>query len=240
MAKSSRSLSVAGRIAALAVAAGTLAACNTSHNYFYEEKPPQADQSVGLLGAMLESTGVVQREQTPIEYTARSPIAVPPTTELPEPQPEGGAALASADWPNDPDANKAKAIAANGGVYDDPLDGARLSPEQIQAGRVAGGMPGQKLEDPKYLKRDSGDRRLTPAEMKQGFESPDGKGSGRVLTADGSAQPRQYLIQPPDEYRQPADTAPLPDQGDIEDSDWFKNQLYGRKENRNPVYDNVN
>lgn len=238
----SRSLAGVSRFAAVVFAAGILVGCNTSNSYFYEEKGPQKDESIGLLGAFLEGSGVVPRQQASIDYEARSPITVPPTTELPQPEPEGGSALASVDWPDDPDKDKSSAsLAANGGVYEDPLSGERLTPEQIQAGRIEGGLPGQKPKDPSYMERDSGGagKRLTPAEMKKTFDSPDSKKSGRILTAEGGAQPRQYLIQPPDEYRQPAATAALPDESDIEESAWYKKQLYGEKKNANPVYDTV-
>ena len=81
---------------------------------------------------------------------------------------------------------------------------------------------------------------LSPTEMKSGFNSPDGKNSGKVLTAEGTAQPRQFLIQPPDTYRQPAETAELPQKKEIKNSKWAKKQLYGDQEKSNPVYDTVN
>ncbi|MEW5423089.1 hypothetical protein [Amorphus sp. 3PC139-8] len=230
---------------AVVFATAAVAGCNTSNNYFYEEKPdnPQEQESVGILGAFLEGTGVVQREQQPIEYKARSPIAIPPTTELPDPEPEGGSAIAAVDWPDDPDKNGKNSAAASA-IYSGGVDQERLTPEQIQAGRIAGGLPpsgGSQLKDPSFLDRDTGSKRLTPAEMKQGFESPDKGRAGKVLTAEGQAQPRQYLIQPPDEYRKPADTAPLPSEDDIKNSDWATKQLYGDKSlDKNPVYDNVN
>lgn len=226
------------------LATAALAGCNTANNYFYEEKPAasQKDESGGILGAFLEGTGVVQREQQPIEYKARSPITVPPTTDLPDPEPSGGNAIAAVDWPNDPDKG-AEAAAANSALYSaTSVDQERLTPEQIQAGRLEGGLPpsSENLKDPAFLKRDTGNKRLTPDQMKQGFESPNKGRAGKVLTAEGQAQPRKYLIQPPDEYRTPADTAPLPKEGDIENSDWATKQLYGDKSlDKNPVYDNV-
>ena len=63
----------------------------------------------------------------------------------------------------------------------------------------------------------------------------DGDGGFTLITA-----PRQYLIQPPDTYRQPAATAELPQNKKIKNSKWARDQLYGGQEKSNPVYDTVN
>jgi len=237
--KRSHPYATATRLLTLTLVAAGVAGCNTSQSYFYEEKQPNESRDIGLFGSILEGTGVVSRETAPIEYKQRSPIALPPSNELPDPEAPGGAAVASVDWPDDPDDRADVTPAPSSRAT---LEGERLSPQEIQAGRVAGGMPvpeGSTGYDERFL-RDTGKMTLTPSEMKAGFDSPDKKGSGRVLTAEGQAQPRQYLIQPPDEYRQPAATAELPERKGIKNSKWAKDQIYGQQGNSNPVYDTVN
>ncbi|MGX1306157.1 hypothetical protein AB7M35_000877 [Amorphus suaedae] len=239
MVKRSHSFATATRLLTLTLIAAGTAACNTSSSYFYEEKQPSQQRDVGLFGGILESTGMVNRPATEIDYKQRSPIALPPTNELPPPEPEGGKAIAAVDWPNDPDKAAASEPVPSASST---LNGERLTPEEIQAGRVAGGMPttnGSLSYDKRFL-RDTGNVALSPTEMKAGFSSPDGKNSGKVLTAEGAAKPRQYLIQPPDEYRQPAETAELPQKKEIKNSKWARKQLYGGQEKSNPVYDTVN
>lgn len=241
MVKRSHSFATATRLLTLTLVAAGVAGCNTSNSYFYEEKQPSQNRDVGLFGGILESTGMVNRPATEIEYKQRSPIALPPSNDLPEPVAKGGSAMASVDWPEDPDKAAAEAIAA-APTARATLEGERLSPEEIQAGRIAGGLPtsnGSLDYDERFL-RDTGNVALSPTEMKAGFTSPDGKKAGKVLTAEGTAQPRQYLIQPPDTYRQPAETAELPERKEIKNSKWAKKQIYGDQGNSNPVYDTVN
>jgi len=236
--KRSHSFATATRLLTLTLIAAGTAGCNSSSSYFYEEKQPSQNRDVGLFGGFLESTGMVAREPTQIDYRQRSPIALPPTNDLPQPEPEGGSAIASVDWPEDPD----KAAAAEPvPTATATLEGERLTPQEIQAGRVAGGLPttNSKGYDKRFL-RDTGNVALSPTEMKAGFNSPDGKNSGKVLTAEGTAQPRQFLIQPPDAYRQPADSAALPEKKEIKNSKWARKQLYGDQQKSNPVYDTVN
>lgn len=238
MVKRSHSYATATRLLTLTLVAAGVAGCNTSSSYFYEEKQPSAQRDVGLFGGFLESTGMVNREPNQIEYKQRSPIALPPSNELPAPVPEGGSAIAAVDWPEDPDKAAAAAPVPTSTAT---LEGERLSPQEIQAGRIAGGLStsGGLSYDERFL-RDTGNVALSPTEMKSGFNSPDGKNSGKVLTAEGTAQPRQFLIQPPDTYRQPAETAELPQKKEIKNSKWAKKQLYGDQEKSNPVYDTVN
>lgn len=239
MVKRSHSFATATRLLTLTLIAAGTAGCNTSSSYFYEEKQPSQERDVGLFGGILESTGMVNRPASEIEYKQRSPIALPPTNELPQPEPEGGNAIAALDWPKDPDKAAASAPVPSASST---LNGERLTPEEIQAGRVAGGLPtssGSLSYDERFL-RDTGNVALSPTEMKAGFDSPDRKSAGRVLTAEGTAKPRQYLIQPPDEYRQPAETAELPQNKKIKNSKWARDQLYGGQQKSNPVYDTVN
>lgn len=52
------------------------------------------------------------------------------------------------------------------------------------------------------------------------------------MTTEGTPIPRTALIQPPEAYRTPAETAALPDKKDIENSEWVKKQLYRDTDNR--------
>jgi hypothetical protein len=59
-------------------------------------------------------------------------------------------------------------------------------------------------------------------------------GDGTLLTEDGKPAPRRNLALPPDAYRTPAETAALPDPGDIENSEWVNKRLYKVNDRRPP------
>jgi hypothetical protein len=231
------------------VAAGAallLAGCNTSYNYFEDEKDPAAPVDSGAFAYILGMAGASKGPQ--IEYKARAPLAMPPSRELPPPvssEPNKLAAAGAVDWPNDPDEDerqrmiRKRAIAETGespAPDSTQSGGARLSPEEIQAGRLEGGgldrSKGGGLIDGQTS--DSQSFRLSPRELAKKF-LPDNS-EDEILTADGKAKSREYLIEPPDEYRQPAETAELPDPGDIENSSWFNERLFGKPDYRAEQY----
>src|SRR5712691_3691468 len=89
----------------------------------------------------------LKRDGDGIEYRERAPLVVPPSRNLPPPQPEGSAVAANPAWPKDPDlagrrkqataAERAKLKAsAEGSVIDDARP---LRPNELDRGRAAAG-----------------------------------------------------------------------------------------------------
>jgi hypothetical protein len=73
---------------------------------------------------------------------------------------------------------------------------------------------------------------LNREQMRQKIQS--GEEDGLVLAEGGTAAPRRFLIQPPEAYRTPVDSAPLPEEGDIENSEFIKKRLYDKDLERRP------
>lgn len=221
--------------------AALIAGCNTSYNYFQEEEDPAQQGDGSVFGRIL---GLADNKPKPeVPDAPRAPLAMPPSTNLPPPESTEVAVPEGVDWPDDPDEAerrrqiaKAKKGEENPGFEENLWDTkhARLSPEEIQAGRLEGGGQDGGEQDRREWLSSTGNQtfRLSPRELAKTFRKPDP--ASEVLTADGKAAPRQYLIQPPDEYREPADTAPLPDPGDVEQSDWAKKRLYKLNDRRPP------
>ncbi|MCF3931886.1 hypothetical protein L1787_00485 [Acuticoccus sp. M5D2P5] len=224
----------------LTVLALTLGGCNTAYNYFEEESDAseQGGDSTAF-GAILSMTGMVEEKKRPIQYKPRAPLAIPGSTDLPTPE-ETSAAEAAVNFPVDQDerirqrqaeldARGAEAAYERNAVGE--IGVARVGPDGVAAARRAGGGLDHKKD---YLLEDSRpqDFRLTREQMRQTFT---GRSQERaLLTEDGKPAPRAYLIQPPADYRTPADSAALPDKGDIENSEWAEKRLYGVNDRRPP------
>jgi len=224
------------RLALTAVLALGLAGCNTSYNYFSEETAETKDENSTAFGAILTMTGMVPKQQEQIEYTPRAPLAIPGSTQLPDPD-AASKAEAAVNFPVDQD-EKERARRARlqemSGEYAYEQDGvdetrnARTNPDQVRAMRREGGgldrsysgTGVQILDDARGV----GDARVSREEMRVTIRRRGG--DRQLLDEEGKPIPRQSLIQPPDTYRTPADTAALPEPGDIENSEWVKKRLY--------------
>lgn len=218
------------RLAAVAAVALSVAGCMSSDDYFDDGSAAAAMQDDQPLIHRLLTGSIIDPPRAKIEYTARSPLVVPPSTnDLPPPAPTGSAtAKASVAWPKDPDEAQAALDAARArpdpaAVSKDSLrPGERLSPDEVQAGRI----PGGGLNSASYSTTNSTSHnrmadRLTPEELAQKPAMP---GSNNKIEI--SATPtRKYLIEPPTEYRKPATTAEMPEvkataDGSVADSNY--------------------
>ncbi|WP_108658605.1 hypothetical protein [Acuticoccus kandeliae] len=228
------------RLALLVTVLGlSLAGCNTSYNYFEEEADNSTQGDSTAFGAILSMTGMVEEKKTPIVYKPRAPLAVPNSRDLPSPE-DTSSAEAAVNFPVDQDekarqrqaeldALGATAAYEQNGVGE--IGVARVGPDEVAAARRAGGGLAHQKD---YLLEDTRaqDFRLSREEMKQTFRTT--STDRAILTEEGKAAPRAYLIQPPADYRTPADTAALPEPGDIENSEWAEKRLYGVKDRRPP------
>jgi len=221
------------KILAVLVLSLGVAGCNTSYNYFEDDdEGVKKPGSFNLFHTAMQSTGVVPKQRKRLAYKPRAPLAIPGTTELPAPSTGQNDAQAAVNFPVDQevqDEQRQARLHEMIGQNDERKkeDGTdtglqnvttyRLPPEALQ-GRE------DKRDITKLLDDDNKRYKAQPNKAMKGFTL---KKPGReVITADGKAAPRKYLIQPPEEYRAPAQTAALPEKGDIENSEWVKKQLY--------------
>lgn len=224
------------RLALAAVIAVGLAGCNTSYNYFSEETTETEDQNTTAFGAILTMTGMVPKPKERIDYTPRAPLAIPGSTQLPDPD-AASEAEAAVNFPVDQD-EKERARRARlqdmAGEYAYEQDGldetrnARTRPGQVQAMRREGGGLDQTYRNTGVQILDDargvGNARVSRDEMRVTIRRRGG--DRQLLDEEGKPVPRKSLIHPPDQYRTPADTAALPEPGDIENSEWVKKRLY--------------
>ncbi|MCC2112048.1 MAG: hypothetical protein KDJ16_08455 [Hyphomicrobiales bacterium] len=165
--------------------------------------------SSGILDAATAILGFgSSKKREPIDYSPRSPLVIPPSTELPSPD-AGAAGRNDADWPNDPDAAaRAKLEAERNKTilekYPEDRVTARLTPEEIQAGRSPGAIRGSGDAPASTLgNEERANPRLSPTELRSFKKDLD---PTPEYGADGLPV-RRRLVEPPSEYRVPADTA---------------------------------
>lgn len=171
---------------ALAAAAGSLGGCTST--YGTGEAPEMA-----LFREM--TGGLMSRGQKePIQYQPRAPLVAPPAPgQLPEPVET--AEVATANWPLDPDQNRAQRT--YGEDYNPQAEYQRLKP-------LAAIMPESRV------KTDTSNDDLKQAydiihtkRQREQFKQAlaESKGYGRTE--------RKYLTEPPNAYREPAASAPM-------------------------------
>lgn len=233
------------RLALAAAVALGLAGCNTSYNYFQEETAAAEKQDTTAFGAFLTMSGIIPKQREAVPLTPRAPIAIPASTELPDPN-AAAAAETAVDFPVDESERERRRRAELedlAGEYAYEQDGvmeqrnARVDPDRVQAyRREGGGLPepnrmvtnGDRLED----FRGVGHARVSREEMRVTIRR---QGGGRqILNEDGTPTERTSLAQPPQTYFTPAETAALPDPDDIENSEWIKKRVYNITDRRPP------
>ncbi|MEM8664708.1 MAG: hypothetical protein AAGF49_11390 [Pseudomonadota bacterium] len=225
----------------VALIAVGLAGCNTSYNYFQAEVEEEETEAPGtLFGAVMKRAGMIPDQNRGIEHKPRAPLAMPGSNDLPSPD-ETQNAEAVVNFPtDDDDARRERARRANelgmAAAYERQAAGAttnRVSNAGIQALPAPGEFVRRETggEAVQSAMSAEGSARLNRQEMKTTIRSP-GRTRNQVLTDEGQAMPRQFLVQPPDEYRTPSQTAELPEKKDIENSKWVKDRLYKREDKR--------
>jgi hypothetical protein len=225
------------RLVLVAALALGVAGCNTSNNYFTEEVSDDGREMTAF-GSFLSMAGVIPEEDDGIEYRPRAPLAIPGSTELPDPE-SASAAQQAVNFPVDDDERRRQRrerLRDLGG--DDPTWMEELTGNP-QADRVGPEVMGN-------FRRARGTARVEQDEWKDGEERlgiremmarlPGGGGRNRILTEEGKPMPRKSLLHPPDAYRTPAETAALPEnKRDIEHSEWVKQRVYDVGDRR-PVH----
>ncbi len=220
-------------ILAVMVLGLALAGCNTSYNYFEDDTEGAPDPGpFNLAQTLMQHAGVVEKEKARVAYKPRAPLAMPPSSDLPTPQSrkEKNEAEVAVNFPTDHEDQEAErkakletALAGN----DDPSalrddDNAVTNQKYARLPAEALAQPPERTDNSEVFRDKNEIDTMKQMRANLTFRRP----GQAVLTEEGGAAPRKYLIQPPDEYRTPAETAALPDEGDIENSEWIKKQLY--------------
>jgi hypothetical protein len=175
-----------------------------------------------LFKSLMGSLGVIPEEKDRIDYRERAPLVLPPRTDLPQPAEGGGAQSRNRQWPNDPDvaAQRRRTAEERAPITETERHrmtngSARLSPEEMRAGRRAGAgavsAPESHLENGHWLNPDvlraqtkgaqvagddnTGRRRLTepPSAYRKSATGGQIKGSFDVPEKVDEADPRAFI-----------------------------------------------
>jgi len=165
---------------------------------------------------VLSTLGLKRESDGKIEYHERSPLVVPPTTNLPPPQTEVSAPKDVA-WPNDPDANRAKQ-AKKKKKQGNPIATEQDDMRQLMPDELAGAKAGQPAPATQ-LPQQSGARpeQLQPKQLGFGGFSFDSvfNRDGKVVQFTGEP-PRTSLTEPPPGLRTPSSKYPYGTRGTLE------------------------
>ena len=184
----------------------------------------------GCVGGTTYGTGVTQERQTiedlsnilkfrkktkQIDYAARPDLVVPEQKQLVEPQ-EANVATSNTDWPESPEqriariraeAEEANATTASQNRFAKSQKTLRsVTPGSAQRTEapIGQGVPNVSC-DPDGV----GMRRCTGGEISRAVRAQ----RDEIASVGKTGYSRRYLTEPPIEYRTPADTAPIGDEG---------------------------
>jgi hypothetical protein len=201
---SSKGLTRAARISAIALGVGVLMASHAARAGDDDDDDKTFEEKI--IEGVMKGLGGTNMDNTGIDYRERSPLVVPPKLDLPPPAAKKE--VTAPNWPKDPDeARRKAAIARRKKENKDPLEQARiLSPSELNAGRISpnsspvtpdsqvpGGEPGATAI-------------LSPDAL--GFDSQKFFGIFKGNTAEiaqfKQEPPRESLTQPPAGYQTPS------------------------------------
>jgi hypothetical protein len=166
---------------------------------------------VKVLRSFLKALGL-RRDGDGIDYRERSPLVVPPRTDLPPPQ-SADPAVKAAGWPDDPDVKRARQLKAErkkpktynlgDNVDERPLRPSELNvPAPAPRGTQPDGTPSRTAEDAQ--------RPMSPYELgsKSVFTLKALWGEKEEYATFTGEPPRGSLIEPPPGYRTPSPNQP--------------------------------
>jgi hypothetical protein len=179
----------------------------------------QEDNEPNELQKVFGAIGLLELPKDPIDYNERSPLVVPPSTELPKPGGGGDLRALNPEWPVDQDVKRKKEAAK---VARKPIDkttdafygGLRVNPNQLK-----GMGPTAKDTEVMSEREKTGSWRVLPSEL--GF-----KGWGQKTEMQFEKEPeRTSLLQPPSGYQTPSANAPY---GIVEEEKMQSSKPYDR------------
>jgi len=212
MAPSVRPIALACALGIAALAAGASGSARAQDDGTIDNSTSIWNLERRIWNGFVRGLGLRSGDEPVIEYRERSPLVVPPSRELPPPQPK--AAAKNPAWPNDPDAARrkqradAKKTVGNvdlSRVYDQ--QGRPMSPQELN---VPGGTPSAASGPPPT----GGDGRpMAPSELGYfgGLFSSGAWGFGGYRNEVGTftaEPPRATLTAPPPGYQTPSPDHP--------------------------------
>jgi hypothetical protein len=185
----------------------------------YAQETEEPSELQKIFGAI----GLLDLPKDPIDYRERSPLVVPPNSELPRPGEVSDIKQLNPEWPVDQDIKRARTAAKEAKKpIDQPTDafygGRRLRPDEIKGPVIKGGAETMSEEEKRGMYR------ISPTQL--GF-----KGWGKKDELKFEKEPdRTSLLQPPAGYQTPSPNAPY---GIVEEEKVQTKSLYDRNDDRN-------
>lgn len=191
------------RLAAFAVLGMSLSGCAAMGTSVAEDDPETEVANSSMGRAIMEGLGAVPARRTPINYTPRAPLVVPPKTAMSSLQPpeDPNRIQNLADWPVDPEIAEARRLRAAEARDAGRDAGDIISPSELMALRV----PPSQRPGPHDSNYDPA-RPVMPSKLK-GFTSTGSEVAG-PYDRTGAPQ-RRALVEPPVEYLTPAPGQPV-------------------------------
>jgi hypothetical protein len=196
----SRTMMRALRLAAVVFGIGLVMSANAARA---EDDEDDSTFEEKIIKQIMTGIGGTNMENTGIEYRERSPLVIPPRSDLPPP----AAAAAEApvpNWPKDPDVRKRKeAKAARKKDNKDPIEASRpLTPSELAVGKTA---PAKRSAETNQPGDPGANAILSPSAL--GYEGGLSGlfGGSKTESAPFKGEPtRDTLTMPPPGYQTPS------------------------------------
>jgi hypothetical protein len=195
----SRTMMRALRLAAIVLGIGLVMSANAARA---EDDEDDSTFEEKIIKGIMTGIGGTNMENTGIEYRERSPLVIPPRSDLPPPA--AAAEAPGPNWPKDPDVQKRKAaIAARKKDNKDPREASRvLTPSELAAGKTA---PVKRSAETNQPGETGANAILSPSQL--GYEGglKGLFGGNKTETAPFKGEPtRDTLTMPPPGYQTPS------------------------------------
>ena len=200
--KPSRTMMRALRLAAIVLGIGVVVSANAARAQDDDEDDSTFEEKI--IKQIMTGIGGTNMENTGIEYRERSPLVIPPRSDLPPPAATAAEAPVP-NWPKDPDVRKRKeAKAARKKDNKDPIEASRpLTPSELAAGRTAART--KPSTDPELPGNPGANAILSPSQL--GYEGGLSGlfGGSKTESAPFKGEPtRDTLTMPPAGYQTPS------------------------------------
>jgi hypothetical protein len=196
----SRTMMRALRLAAIVLGIGVVMSANAARAQDDDEDDSTFEEKI--IKQIMTGIGGTNMENTGIEYRERSPLVIPPRSDLPPPA--AAAAAPAPNWPKDPDIAKRKAaIAARKKDNKDPREASRiLTPSELAAGKT---VPERRTAETNQPGDPGANAILSPSQL--GYEGglKGLFGGNKAESAPFKGEPtRETLTMPPPGYQTPS------------------------------------